>query len=98
MSLSLEDAVRSIVNEAVLAAEKRILERINSQPDKAMDIPEAAEHLGISEQLLYRLCREKQIPHERYGVSGSRKPTIKFRMSDLEAWRAEQRASNYKSS
>jgi predicted DNA-binding transcriptional regulator AlpA len=95
---SIEDVIKSLIYEAVSAAEKRIMESINSQPDRALDIPEAALHLGISEQLLYRMCRAQQIPHERYGVSGSKRPTIKFRMSDLEVWRAEQRASNYKSS
>ncbi|OUS70273.1 DNA-binding protein [Paenibacillus sp. MY03] len=94
MSQSIEAAIRAIVTNEVAAAEARLLEKLSAQPDRTMDIPEAAEHLGISEQLLYRMCRLKQIPHERYGVLGSKKPTVKIRMSDLEEWRAQQRAAN----
>ncbi|RJX41037.1 DNA-binding protein [Paenibacillus pinisoli] len=92
---SVEKAIRSIVDEVVAEAERRILEQIRLQPDKTMDIRETTEHLGVSEKLLYRLCQAKSIPHERYGVSGSKRPTIKFRLSDLEKWRSKQRSLNY---
>lgn len=95
MNQSIEAAIRSLVAEEVAAAEKRIIENLSGLTDETLDVPAAAMHLGISEKLVYRLCQQKQIPHERYGVQGSRRPVIKFRLNDLEAWRAEQRAANY---
>lgn len=95
MNLSIEAAIQAIIDEKVAAAEKRILEKLSGQMDETLDVTQAALHLGISEKLVYRLCQQKQIPHERYGVQGSRRPIIKFRLNELEAWRAEQRAANY---
>lgn len=95
MNLSIEALIRSVIAEEVAAAESRIRESLSGKTDKTLDVPEAAIHLGVSEKLIYRLCQEKSIPHERYGIAGSRRPTIKFRLNDLEAWRAEQRAANY---
>lgn len=94
MKSSIEEIIRSIVADEVAAAEKRIRSELSEFADRTMDVVEAAAHIGISEKLVYRLCQERTIPHERYGVTGSRKPTIKFRLADLEAWRAEQRAIN----
>lgn len=92
--LGLEEAIRAVVAEEVAAAEKRIMAQLPSQFDRTLDVHEAATHIGISEKLIYRLCKEGSIPHERYGVLGSRKPTIKLRLSDLEEWRSEQRMAN----
>lgn len=93
---SIEEAIRELVAEEVAAAEKRLRESLLAQPDKTLTVPEAAEHLGVCEKLIYRMCQERQIPHERYGGVGSRRPTIKFRLSDLESWRSEQREKNYR--
>jgi excisionase family DNA binding protein len=93
----LEDAIRAIVAEEVAAAERRILASIPSlSTDRTLDVREAADLMGISEKLIYRLCKTGSIPHERHGVPGSRKPSIKIQLADLEAWRAEQRAANYR--
>lgn len=96
----LEEAIRSVVAEVIAneiaAVEQRILAQLPSQFDRTLDVHEAATHIGISEKLIYRLCKEGSLPHERYGVSGSRKPTIKIRLTDLENWRAEQKISNSK--
>lgn len=95
--IGLEEAIRAIVAEEVAAAERRILAYLpNYVADRTLDVREAAEILGVSEKLIYRMCQEGSIPHERFGISGSKKPSIKFRLSDLEAWRAEQRAANHK--
>lgn len=89
---AIEDAIRAIIAEEVAAAEQRITALLPAHVDRTLDVREAAKHIGISEKLIYSLCKTNDIPHERYGVSGSRRPTIKIRLSDLEAWRAEQRA------
>lgn len=93
----LEDAIRAMVAEEVAAAELRILAALPKYVEnRTLDVREAAEILGVSEKLIYRMCQEGSIPHERFGITGSKKPAIKFRLSELETWRAEQRAANYK--
>lgn len=94
--IGLEDAIRAIVAEEVAAVEKRLRSELSKVIDKTLDVSEAAAHLGISEKLIYRLCSTGSIPHERYGVPGSKRPVIKFRLTDLETWRAEQRSANYR--
>ncbi|GIP57877.1 helix-turn-helix domain-containing protein [Paenibacillus woosongensis] len=92
--IGLEDAIRAIVAEEVAAAESRILASLPTYvTDRTLDVREAAELLGVSEKLIYRMCQEGSIPHERFGISGSRKPAIKFRLSDLEAWRAGKKVT-----
>ncbi len=92
----LEDAIRSIISEHVTIAENRLRAEFAGVNDRTLDVAETAAHIGVSEKLIYRMCQEGSIPHERYGTSGSRRQVIKFRFSDLEAWRAAQRAANYK--
>ncbi|WP_315793231.1 helix-turn-helix domain-containing protein [Paenibacillus sp. BIC5C1] len=94
--VALEDAIRSMISEHVTIAENRLRAEFAGVSDKTLDVAETAAHIGISEKLIYRMCQEGSIPHERYGTSGSRRPVIKFRLSDLEAWRAAQRAASYK--
>ncbi|MNW27537.1 Helix-turn-helix domain protein [compost metagenome] len=95
--IGLDEAIRTIVAEEVAAAERRILASLSTHAtERTLDVREAAEQIGISEKLIYRLCSTGSIPHERYGVPGSKRPVIKFRLSDLEAWRTAQRQANYK--
>ncbi|MGG1518725.1 helix-turn-helix domain-containing protein [Paenibacillus oryzisoli] len=96
MTVSIEAAIRAIIAEEVAAVERRIRENLSAGTDRTLDVPEAAAHLGVSEKLIYRMCQERRIPHERYGMPGSRRPTIKLRLNDLEKWRADQRALNYR--
>ncbi|MDT0123925.1 helix-turn-helix domain-containing protein [Paenibacillus sp. RRE4] len=91
-----DSAIRTIVSEQVTEFENRLRAEFAGLIDKTLDVSEAATHIGVSEKLIYRMCQEGSIPHERYGVTGSKRPAIKLRLSDLEAWRAEQRAANYK--
>ena len=45
-----------------------------------------ADLLGVSDSLIYDLCRRNRIPHYRVGGR------LKFRQSEIEAWLTEQRA------
>lgn len=63
--------------------------------NKSMDINETAEYLGISKELLYKMCAQKLIPHTRLGDENSKKARIIFRSSSLETWRDEQEKNNY---
>lgn len=65
-----------------------------NENNKSLDINEAAEYLGISKELLYKMCTQKLIPHTRLGDENSRKARIIFRSSSLEAWRDEQEKNN----
>ncbi|WP_269055692.1 helix-turn-helix domain-containing protein [Paenibacillus tundrae] len=94
--IAFENVIREIVSEQVAVSENRLRSELSGLIDKTLDVAETATHIGISEKLIYRMCQEGRIPHERYGASGSRRPVIKFRLSDLEAWRAEQRYANFK--
>lgn len=88
---------QSIVSSAVEQVEEKILKRLEGMNirDRTLDIKEASEYTLISEKLLYRLCHEKQIPHIRAGVQGSKKPKILFRQSSLDRWMQEQEKLNY---
>lgn len=57
--------------------------------DRTLDIPQAAEHLGISDKTLYTMCKQKKIPHRRLGSR------ITFSLSSLDAWGREQERINY---
>lgn len=93
--VALESAIRSIVSEQVSIIENRLRAELTGMSDRTLDVAETAAHLGVSEKLIYRMCQVGSIPHERYGTPGSRRQVIKFRLSDLEAWRTAQRAENY---
>lgn len=54
-----------------------------------LDSEEAACYLGISEQTLRNMCREKQIPHTRA------KTKYLFRKKSLDEWMSLQEAENY---
>lgn len=87
----LNEAIRSIVAREVAAAEARILAALPSHmANRTMGVKEMAEMLGLSEALIYRMCERQIIPHERYGIPGSKKPAIRFRVGDVEAWREKQ--------
>ncbi|MED4122637.1 helix-turn-helix domain-containing protein [Halalkalibacterium halodurans] len=93
-----EEFYQSIISAAADQVEERILERLQHMniKDRTLDIREASEYTLISEKLLYRLCQEKQIPHIRAGVQGSKKPKILFRQSTLDSWMREQERLNYR--
>jgi len=93
--MNFEAAIKEIINPLIDASERRMLAQISQYGDVTMTVQEAAEHIRISDKLLYSMCKRKLIPHERYGMPGSARTTIRFRLLDLEIWRAEQRAANY---
>jgi predicted DNA-binding transcriptional regulator AlpA len=95
-SSALEDAIRSMISDYVSIAENRLRAELAGVIDRTLDVAETASHIGVSEKLIYRMCQEGSIPHERYGTFGSKRQIIKFRLSDLETWRAKQRVVNYK--
>ena len=52
----------------------------NSETMELLSPEEAAKYLGFSVNYLYRLCKEKKIPHVNYGRH------IIFRKADLYEW------------
>jgi len=71
---------------------------LGAKPDRTLDIRQAAEHLGLSENLLREMCRKKRIKHIPAGAESSRRPHYLFRLSSLDAWQREQEDANYRSS
>lgn len=75
-----------------------VLRKIESQgsivEDKMIEADKAAEYLGISRDLVYRLCSQQQIPHVKSGMPGSRKPKMTFSIRSLEEWKREQEQQN----
>lgn len=84
--------------------EERIYQRVmkevsNMQPkDEWLSMSEAAEFLGISPELVQRLCKRKVLPHVPVGVPGSRKPRILISQLSLSNYlreRAQESVRNY---
>jgi excisionase family DNA binding protein len=48
---------------------------------KPLTVGEAAERLGVSESLVYRLCEDRKLPHVRIGCG---RGTIRILESDLD--------------
>lgn len=92
MSSTFEKLFAALVEEAAAAAEKRVMERLEQMtvPDRVLDVKEAAQHMGLDEKTLYRLCQEKRLPHIRAGQTNSKRPRILLRQSTLDRWLREQ--------
>jgi excisionase family DNA binding protein len=94
------DFISSLVDQLTERLKPILLDELKKQdsvtgPDRTLSIEEAAVHMGISQMLLYRMCKEKSIPHMRAGIKGSKKPKILFCQSSLESWKKEQERENY---
>jgi len=92
----LENAIRSIIVEEVVAMERRLRESLSVQAERTLSFSEACEYLHMSEYTLRRLCREKRIPHRTYGADGSKNPRYLFSTTSLDRWIRDQENSNYR--
>jgi excisionase family DNA binding protein len=92
-------ALESLCNQLKLEIITELRNELNQQtyvePDRTMEVKEAAPYIGVKPQLLYKLCEEKRIPHWRAGVSGSRKPNICFSSRALDEWKKDEMRRNY---
>jgi excisionase family DNA binding protein len=57
------------------------MDATQTSPDNLLSYAEAADHVGLHIQRLYRLVRARQIPHVRLGPR-----TVFFKAADLDAW------------
>ncbi|MGG4447600.1 helix-turn-helix domain-containing protein [Brevibacillus porteri] len=67
----------------------RLVERlggISQKPDQWLSVNEAAEYLGVSTYTIYAMVREGSLKASRLGQLQSRKPSIRFKKSALDAW------------
>lgn len=96
---TLEVMFEELVRAASIEAEKRVLERIgnlvDTEPDSTWYINEAADFLGISSEMLRRMCSQKRVPHMRAGSENSRKSRLIFSSRTLREYRREQEQKNY---
>ncbi|MEK4474286.1 helix-turn-helix domain-containing protein [Paenibacillus sp. FSL R7-0048] len=89
------DAVAEKVASKILPTVlKKIEENIPISGDKMVEAEKAAEILGVSKDLIYRLCSQKQIPHVKSGAPGSRRPKMMFSIRSLEEWIRQQERLN----
>lgn len=98
MVSALDKLMDEIIEEAAAKAAKLVLERLEQaqKPDRVMDVKEAAQHMGLSEKLIYQMCSEGALPHIRAGGLHSTKPRILFRQSTLDRWLREQEEASVK--
>lgn len=77
-----------------------VVERLKSESvvkaDVTMDANEAARYIGISRELIYKLCAASEIPHIKLGSNGSGRPRILFSSSSIDLWWKEQEQLNYR--
>lgn len=50
---------------------------------------EVAKYLGVSRDLVYKLCREKKIPHIKIGAR------IMFKISTIDKWLSDLEENSY---
>jgi len=65
-----------------------------SVDQKRLTVSEAARYLGMSEDTVRTLAREKKIPHYRSGKEGSKNARILFRFQTLDKWIEQQERAN----
>lgn len=92
----LEAVVDRVVEKILPGIIDQIISHLPSSQERTMDVLEAAEHIGISKELLYRMSAASQIPHIRIGVEGTRKPKLLFSSLSLDNWKREQERENYR--
>lgn len=92
----LDQLYETLVQSAAAEAERRVVERLKLTPiDRTLDLHEAAEYMRLSESTLRKMCREKTIPHQKYGAVGSKNPRYLFSTVSLDKWKHEQEELNY---
>lgn len=68
----------------------KLLERLepalSKKPDRWLNVNEAAEYMKCSPDLIYIMVREGTLRATRLGQLRSRKPTLRFKQSDLDTW------------
>jgi excisionase family DNA binding protein len=94
------DFFQALVEKLAEHIKPILLEELKDQisvagPDLTLSLEEAADHMNISQMLLYRMCKDGSIPHMRAGVKGSKKPKILFCQSSLDKWKRQQEQENY---
>ncbi|ASJ54890.1 hypothetical protein BP422_15735 [Brevibacillus formosus] len=67
----------------------KLVERLGGfleKPDRWLSVSEAAEYMGVSKEIVYIMVREGSLKASRLGQLQSRKPSIRFKKSALDAW------------
>lgn len=97
--ISPEQAFSNFIFELKKQIKAELLKELRSEihhvPNRTLNIQEACEYLGMKEYTLRQLCREKKIPHLKYGAEGSKKPRYLFNTASLDKWIREQEEMNY---
>ncbi|AWP28754.1 helix-turn-helix domain-containing protein [Paenibacillus sp. Cedars] len=77
-----------------------IIEQLKTEsigkPDITMEVHEAAPYIGISPEMLYKLCANKRIPHIPLSSTGRGRPKLLFSSASIDTWKKEQEKMHYK--
>ena len=91
------DVIAGMVAEKLLPSVVEQL-RVDTTIKKeiTMDVNEAAPYIGISKEMLYKLCAANGIPHIKLSSTGSGRARILFSSSSIDSWKKEQEQLNYR--
>lgn len=93
------DFLEAIAESVAQRLLPRVIEHFKSEAvikeDITMDVHEAASYIGISPEMLYKLCSNKLVPHIPISSTGRGRPRILFSSNSIDAWKREQERLNY---
>jgi predicted DNA-binding transcriptional regulator AlpA len=92
----LEGLAEKVAEKLLPKVIDQLQNELGIKEDKTLNVAEAAPYIGISAEMLYRLCDKKMIPHVRLSSSGTGRPRILFSSASIDAWRKEQERLNYR--
>lgn len=91
----LKDLKKALIEEVRPDVKRMVDEQFSVKVATAtLSVSEAASLLGVTEETIYCMVREKRLPHFYMGSISSRKPKIKFRLSALEQWMVDEEKRN----
>lgn len=93
------DFLEAIAESVAQRLLPRVIEHFKSETvikeDITMDVNEAASYIGISPEMLYKLCSNKLVPHIPLSSTGRGRPRILFSSASIDAWKKERERENY---
>ncbi|MGG3452516.1 helix-turn-helix domain-containing protein [Paenibacillus rhizolycopersici] len=91
----LKELKAALIKEVEPEIKKMVDEQFSLKVATAtLGVSEAANLLGVTEETVYCMVREKRLPHFYMGSISSRKPKIKFRLAALEQWMIDEEKRN----
>ena len=94
------DFLESVAEKVAEKLLPKVIEHLKSQfttkENITMDVNEAAPYIGISKEMLYKICANEGIPHVKLSSTGSGRSRLLFSSLSIDTWKREQEQINYK--